>query len=171
MILLITLIVVGVCLIVTMVEIVPENTVYVVELFGKFERVMTAGLNFRMPLMERVAEKVTLKQQNFAITGRYPSRDNLVVNVIANLIFEVIPTPEGVGNHVYKLVDRERSIAAALENSLRTYIASQSSQQVLEKKEGLIQYMKQSLGQQFKNWGISIVDFQIVEVNLKQIFF
>jgi|SRR6185437_11399519 len=171
MLLIITLIVVGLWLLFSMVEIVPQNTVYVVEWFGKFERIMVSGLNFRVPFMERVAEKVTLKQQNFAITGRYPSHDKLMINVIGNLIFEVIPTAEGVSNHVYKLVDRERSVAAALENALRTYIASQTSQQVLEKKEGLIQYMKQSLGQQFKEWGINILDFQLVEVNLKQSFF
>src|SRR5437773_2766898 len=74
------------------IRIVEQNTVLVIELLGKFRRVMNAGLSFKVPFLERVAEKVSLRQQNFAIKGRYPSKDKVIVDVSTNLIFAVNPS-------------------------------------------------------------------------------
>jgi regulator of protease activity HflC (stomatin/prohibitin superfamily) len=55
---------------------------------------MTAGLNFKIPILETVAEKITLRQQNFALEGKYPSGDKVIVDVSTNLIFTVNPSAE-----------------------------------------------------------------------------
>ncbi len=146
-------------------RIVEQNTVAVVEFLGKYRRTMGAGINILIPLFERVRERVTLRQQNFALNGNYPSKDKVIVTVGTNLIYAANAVEEdGVKRYVYSLDDRKQSIAAAIENSLRTYIAKETHEGILEKKEELAEHIKLDLEKQFDEWGMLIKSFQITEV-------
>lgn len=146
-------------------SIVQQNTVYVVEFLGRFSRTMTAGLNFKIPFLERIADKVTLRQQNFAIKNTYPSKDKVIVDISTNLIFEVDSTEEGVKKYTYSLVNRNQSIGAIIENSLRTYVAKETHEGILEKKDELATHIRNDLEKQFSQWGMLISSFQITEVS------
>ncbi len=147
------------------VRIIQQNTVFVIEYLGKFKRIMAAGINFKLPLVERVAAKISLRQQNFSINGKYPSKDKVIVDVSTNLIYAVDPSLEGIQRFTYVLQNREQSIGAIIENSLRTYIAKETHEGILEKKEELALHIKTDLDKQLEEWGIIIKSFQIVNVN------
>ncbi|MEK7618259.1 MAG: SPFH domain-containing protein [Patescibacteria group bacterium] len=147
------------------IRIVQQNTVNVIEFLGKFNRIMTAGLNFKIPLLERVAEKVTLRQQNFTLKNVYPSKDKVIVDISTNLIYAVDPTEESVKKYSYSLVSRQQSIGAIIENSLRTYVAKETHEGILEKKEELAAHIRGDLERQFSEWGMVIFSFQIMEVS------
>lgn len=147
------------------IRIVEQNTVLVIEFLGKFRRIMVAGLNIKIPLLERIAEKATLRQQNFAIDGKYPSQDKVIVDVSTNLIFTVNATGEGIKRYTYALQNRAQSIGAIVENSLRTYIAKETHEGILEKKDELALHIRNDLEKQFEEWGMIINSFQITNVN------
>jgi len=152
-------------LLLSSIRIVQQNTVYVIEFLGRFNRIMTAGLNFKIPILERVAEKVTLRQQNFSLKNIYPSKDKVIVDISTNLIYAVDPTEESVKKYSYSLVSREQSIGAIIENSLRTYVAKETHEGILEKKEELAAHIRGDLEKQFSEWGMVIFSFQIMEVS------
>jgi len=143
---------------------IEQNNVAVVEFLGKFSRVMTAGLNFKIPIFERIALNVSLRQQNFAIEGKYPSKDKVIVSISTNLIYVVRNDNEGIKKYTYALENRHQSIAAGVENSLRTYIAKETHEGILEKKEELALHIKTDLEKQFEEWGMAIMSFQITNV-------
>ena len=162
---LLSLLVIVVLLILGGLRVVQQNTVYVIEFLGRFNRIMTAGLNFKIPILERVAEKVTLRQQNFSLKNIYPSKDKVIVDISTNLIYAVDPTEESVKKYSYSLVSREQSIGAIIENSLRTYVAKETHEGILEKKEELAAHIRGDLEKQFSEWGMVIFSFQIMEVS------
>lgn len=147
------------------IKIVKQNTVLVIEFLGKYKRVMTAGLNVKVPFLESVANTVSLRQQNFSIGGKYPSADKVIVDVTTNLIFAVNPTEDGVQRFTYVLQDPTQSIGAIIENSLRTYIAKETHEGILEKKDELALHIQGDLERQFSEWGMMIKSFQITNVN------
>lgn len=147
------------------IKIVKQNTVLVIEFLGKFRRIMTAGFNVKVPFLERVANKVSLRQQNFAIGGKYPSQDKVIVDVTTNLIYVVNPSEEGIKRFNYVLQDANQSIGAIIENSLRTYIAKETHEGILEKKEELALHIQGDLEKQFEEWGMLIKSFQITNVS------
>jgi len=51
------------------IKIVRQNTVLVVEMLGKYNRIMVAGFNVKVPLLERISKTVSLRSQNFVIAG------------------------------------------------------------------------------------------------------
>jgi regulator of protease activity HflC (stomatin/prohibitin superfamily) len=152
-------------LIIANIKIVQQNTVLVIEMLGKYKRIMVAGFNVKVPLFERVAKQVSLRQQNFAIAGKYPSADKVIVDVNTNLIFAVNPTEDGIQRFCYVLQDPSQSIGATVENSLRTYIAKETHEGILEKKEELALHIQTDLEKQFGEWGMLIKSFQITNVN------
>lgn len=147
------------------VRIVEQNTVLVIEFLGKFSRIMTAWLNFKIPILEWVAEKISLRQQNFAIDWKYPSQDKVIVDVSTNLIFTVNIAINWIYNFTYILQNRQQSIWAIIENSLRTYIAKETHEWILEKKDELALHIRADLEKQFEEWGMIINSFQITNVN------
>ncbi len=154
-----------IAIIIANIKIVRQNTVLVVEMLGKYKRVMTAGFNVKVPLLERIAKTVSLRSQNFVIAGKYPSADKVIVDVNTNLIFTVNPTDDGIQRFTYALQDASTSIGATIENSLRTYIAKETHEGILEKKEELAQHIQRDLEIQFAEWGMLIKSFQITNVN------
>jgi regulator of protease activity HflC (stomatin/prohibitin superfamily) len=147
------------------IRIVQQNTVLVVEFLGKYSRIMNAGLNFKIPLLERIAQEVSLRQQNFTVSGNYPSQDKVIVDVATNLIFEVENNDEGIKRFTYALQNRNESIGAIIENSLRTYIAKETHEGILEKKEELAMHIHNDLEKQFGEWGMIVKSFQITNVS------
>ncbi len=162
------IIVILLILLASTVRIVQQNNIYVVELLGKYRRSMTAGLNFKIPILERIAAKVSLRQINFAVAGKYPSKDKVIVDISSNLIYGVIATEEGVKDYTYALSNRDQSINAIIENSLRTYIAKETHEGILEKKEELATHIHNDLEGQFATWGMDIKSFQITDVSFPQ---
>lgn len=146
------------------IRIIDQNTIAVVELLGKYKRSMSAGFNMIIPIFESIKERVSLRQQNFALQGNYPSKDKVITTIGTNLIFSVDQLLEGVKRYVYELDDRVRSIEASIENSLRTYVARETHESLLEKKEELAEHIKGDLEVQFREWGMKIHSFQITNV-------
>jgi regulator of protease activity HflC (stomatin/prohibitin superfamily) len=155
-------------LLLSMIRVVEQNTVLVIEFLGKYSRMMNAGLNFKVPIFERVANRVSLRQQNFAADGRYPSSDKVIVDISTNLIYEVDSSEEGVKKFTYALENRNQSIGAIIENSLRTYVAKETHEGILEKKEELAVHIQNDLEKNFADWGMIIKSFQITNVNFPQ---
>ena len=150
------------------IRIIEQNTVAVVEFLGKYRRIMTAGFNIKIPIFERIAQRPSLRQQNFSVNGQYPSKDKVMVTVSTNLIYTVHNSEEGIKKFVYALESRDHSIAAGIENSLRTYIAKETHEGILEKKEELALHIKADLERQFDEWGMIIKSFQITNVSFPQ---
>ena len=155
------LIIIVLLLLLSAIKIVEQNTVLVIEFLGKYSRMMNAGLNFKIPFLERVANKASLRQQNFAIDGRYPSSDKVIVDIATNLIYQVEASDEGIKKYTYALENRNQSIGAIIENSLRTYVAKETHEGILEKKEELAVHIQNDLEKNFADWGMNIKSFQI----------
>ncbi len=68
-------------LLVLSVRIVPQQQVYVIELFGKYRRMLTPGLNFIIPIIERVAHKQSMRTRELQVSVETKTQDNVFVTV------------------------------------------------------------------------------------------
>lgn len=72
--------IVAILIIVQMVKVVPQQQAWVVEKFGKFDRVLQPGLNILIPVIQRVAYKHTLKEEAIDVTAQTAiSNDNVTL--------------------------------------------------------------------------------------------
>ena len=75
----------------TSVKFVPQNRAYVVERFGKYIATKEGGLNFIIPIVDRVAYDCSLKERAFDVPSQSAiTRDNINLSVDGVLYVKVI---------------------------------------------------------------------------------
>ena len=89
--LILILIFVVLLVVVTNIVIVPQSMVYVVERLGSYSETWSAGLHVKIPFLERVAKKVSLKEQ----VADFPpqpviTRDNVTMQIDTVVFFQVM---------------------------------------------------------------------------------
>jgi len=146
------------------IKIVNQQTVLIVETLGKFSRVLTPGVNFIIPYIERVRYKTYLFGQNFDFQIIAITSDKVTITLDTTLIYHI--KPDKVAESYYSLADPSAVMRTTIENSIRSYVALQTHEEILQKRDELTQYLIDHLREKFESWGREIDAFQIKDVVL-----
>ena len=89
------------------IQIVPQSKVFVVERFGRYRRTLLAGLNLIVPILDRVAHRVSIIERQLP-TFRISviTRDNVEVDLDATVFFRVVEAEKSV----YRIQEVDRAI-------------------------------------------------------------
>ena len=101
----------------TALRIVPQSEVYVIERFGKYTRTLHAGLSVLVPVLDRVAHKISILERQlpeFSIS--VITRDNVEVQLRATVFFRV--------TNASRTVYRIRNIDAAIHTAATSIVRS-----------------------------------------------
>src|SRR4051812_33534237 len=93
---------------------VQQGTIAVVTVFGKYQRIMTPGLNFKIPLVETIFKKISVQNRSVELGFQATTQDQANVNFTAMLLFAVLNQDEQtIKNVAFKFVD-EKNLMQAL---------------------------------------------------------
>ncbi|WKZ29690.1 MAG: SPFH domain-containing protein [Candidatus Dojkabacteria bacterium] len=154
--------VIVIALLLSSIKIIPQNHVSIVEQLGRFNRVIPAGINLVIPVIERIAVRVNLAVRNFLFEFDAVSNDKVAIRLKANLIYAVDVT--NVYAYWYELSDPKQTVASFVENYVRSFIATQTHEELLEKREEIAAYLLEHLSEKFLKWGIRIDGFQVTDI-------
>ena len=160
----IAMIVVGIIILLIIVKninIVPQSNAYVIERFGTFYTVWGNGIHVKVPFMDRVARKVSLKEQVVDFEPQSViTKDNVTMNVDSVVYFQVID-PKALTYGV------ERPIAA-IENlcatTLRNIIGSMTLDETLVGRETINAETIKVLDEATNKWGIDITRVEVQNI-------
>ncbi len=149
----IILVVIVIALIATNIRIVPQAHSYVVERLGAYQTTWGVGIHVKMPLLDKIAKKVILKEQVIDFAPQpVITKDNVTMQ-IDTVVFFQITDPKF---YTYG-VDRPM---AAIENlsatTLRNIIGELELDQTLTSREIINTKMRQVLDDATDPWGIKI---------------
>jgi regulator of protease activity HflC (stomatin/prohibitin superfamily) len=102
-------IIVAIVLIALAIFVVRQQTFAVVERWGKFSRVASPGVNFKIPIAERVAGRVSVRVQELNVKIRTKTNDNVFVDLLIAVQYYV----DGQGkvwDAFYKLTDPKQQM-------------------------------------------------------------
>lgn len=122
---------------------VRQNTVVIVERFGKFHQVLDSGLNIIMPLLDKPAATISLALQNLHEEVDAVTRDKVTVKIEANLVYHVDRTM--VKEFHYDLSDAMTTVRDYVENYMRSHVAAQTHEELLLEREEFSTYLIDSL--------------------------
>lgn len=134
--------------------IVREQTAAVVESFGKFNRVCSSGLQFKMP-WERVAAKVSLRIQEMQVPVETKTSDDVFVKLMIAVQYFVIP--ERVREAFYRLSNPVMQIESYVFDEVRSAVPSMKLDQVFEEKDTIADAVKEGLQETMNQYGYGIV--------------
>ncbi len=161
LILIVLLIVVVLVIALTNLCVVPQGNAWVVERLGKYSATWQAGLHIKTPIIERIARKISLKEQVADFEPQSViTKDNVTMNVDSVVYFQVID-PKALTYGV------ERPIAA-IENlcatTLRNIIGSMTLDETLTSREKINAETIQVLDEATNKWGIDITRVEVQNI-------
>lgn len=153
-------------------NIVGQGTVVVLTRFGKFARVQRAGLNFKIPIIESAAKRLSLQNQSVELAFQAITSDQANVHFKAMLLYSVLNSDEDtILNVAFKFVD-ERSFMIALtrsvEGSVRAFVATKKQQDILALRREIIDSVKDQLDHALASWGYHLIDLQMNDIGFDE---
>lgn len=155
------LLVLLIALAITNLCVVPQANAWVVERLGKYHETWQAGLHLKIPVIEKVVRKISLKEQVADFEPQSViTKDNVTMNVDSVVYFQVI-NPEALTYGV------ERPIAA-IENlcatTLRNIIGSMTLDETLTSREKINEETIKVLDEATNKWGIDITRVEVQNI-------
>jgi len=160
---------IGLLLIVTVgllffsIKIIPQQQMGVVERLGKFNRIMGPGLNFVIPLIERVAGKESIRIRQLDVPVETKTKDNVFVNLGVSVQF--IAVSDKIFDAFYRLTDVELQITSYVYDVVRGEVPKKTLDEVFETKEDLAQIIKADLSDSMDDFGYSIIKSLITDID------
>ena len=143
------------------IQIVPQSNVYVIERFGRYRRTLIAGLNFIIPILDRVAHRVSIIERQlptFSIS--VITRDNVEVDLEATVFFRVIEAEKSV----YRILDVDQAILTAAQSIVRSAGGKLELDELQSSRQSMSDEIATNLQSAAEVWGVEITRTEIVDV-------
>ena len=148
----------AVAIVIEGVRIVPQQSAWVVEYLGKFQRVLEPGLNLINPFFAKVAYKHSLKEVPLDVPEQVCiTRDNTQLSVDGIIYFQVIdPKLASYGSSDYV-----QAITQLAQTALRSGIGKMELDRTFESRDEINQHVVSVLDEAGRTWGIKVLRYEI----------
>ena len=151
----------GIIMVFKGVKVVPQTQVFLIERFGKYRHTLNAGLNWIIPFLDRVSNKVDilerqLPQQSTSVI----TKDNVEIVLKTIVFLRVIDASKAI----YRIQD----MSSAVDNAATSLARSMGGELVLDdiqtSRQIINDRIKENLSKAAEIWGVEIIRTEIVVV-------
>ncbi|MDI2090480.1 SPFH domain-containing protein [Commensalibacter oyaizuii] len=143
------------------VRIVPQGQQWIVERLGKYKQTLGAGLNIVVPYIDRVAYRLSNKDQILEVPSQdVITRDNAVVTVNA-ICFVKIADPQKAA---YGVEDYEQATSSLAMTSLRATIGKMDLDESLSSRDIIKAELLGVMADQMTDWGLILRSIEIQDI-------
>ncbi|HUZ27083.1 MAG TPA: SPFH domain-containing protein [Streptosporangiaceae bacterium] len=147
------------------VRIVPQAKARNVERLGRYRKTLEPGMNFIIPLIDRVKPLIDLREQVVSFLGQpVITEDNLVVKIDTVLFFQVTD-PRAAD---YEIVNYIQAIEQLTATMLRSVIGSMDLEQSLTSRDQINTMLRGVLDDASGKWGIRVTRVEIKAIDPPQ---
>lgn len=147
------LILIAIALIVTNIRIVPQANAYVIERLGAYNGTWQVGLHFKIPLIDKIAKKVSLKEHVIDFPPQpVITKDNVTMEIDTVIYFQITDPKL----YAYGVANPMSAIENLTATTLRNIIGDLELDQTLTSRELINTKMRQVLDEATDSWGIKI---------------
>lgn len=152
---------------------VQQGTLAVTTIFGKYNRIFHPGLNFKIPIIERVYKRISIQNRSVELEFQAITIDQANVYFKAMLLYAVWnQEEETIKNVAFKFMD-ERSFMQALvrtiEGSIRGFVATKRQAEVLGLRRDITEHVKEQIDKTLEEWGFHLLDLQMNDITFDEV--
>jgi regulator of protease activity HflC (stomatin/prohibitin superfamily) len=151
---------------------VQQGTVGITTIFGKYNRTLYPGLNFRIPLIETIFKRISVQNRAVEITFQAVTIDQANVHFTSLLLFAVMDNAEETVKKVaFKFVsDRDfmATLSRTVEGSIRAFVATKKQQEILSLRREITEAVKGNVDHMLEEWGFHLIDLQINDITFDE---
>ena len=143
--------------------VVKQQTVAMIELFGKYVRSTSAGLRLKIPVFEKVAGRVSLRIQQLDVIVETKTKDDVFVQLKISVQFQILRNK--VYDAFYKLQNPHDQITAYIFDVVRAEVPKMILDDVFEKKDDIAIAIQRELKEAMLEYGYDIVKALVTDID------
>lgn len=144
------------------VKFVPQSTEWTVERFGRFTHVLSPGLNFIIPFIDRIGEKVSMREHVIDVPSQdIITRDNAMVRVDGVVFFQVIDSVKAA----YEVEDLTHAMINLTMTNTRTVMGAMDLDELLSNRERINTELLHVVDEATNHWGVKVTRIEIKDIN------
>ena len=143
--------------------IVTQQTAAIVERFGRFQSIRQSGLQLRIPLVDRIAGRLSLKIQQLDVIVETKTKDDVFVKLKVSVQYMVIK--DKVYDAFYKLDYPHDQITSYVFDVVRAEVPKMRLDDVFERKDDIAIAVKSELNDAMINYGYDIIKTLVTDID------
>jgi regulator of protease activity HflC (stomatin/prohibitin superfamily) len=143
--------------------IVKQQTAVIIETFGRFGSIRQSGLHFKIPLVQRIAGRLSLKIQQLDVIIETKTLDDVFVKLKVSVQFKVIKNK--VEDAFYKLDYPHDQITSYVFDVVRAEVPKMKLDDVFVKKDDIAIAVKSELNDAMINYGYDIIKTLVTDID------
>jgi regulator of protease activity HflC (stomatin/prohibitin superfamily) len=147
---------------------VKQGFINVVTMFGKYRRILRPGLNFKIPILEKVAARVSYQNRSVELEFQAVTQDQANVYFKSMLLYSVLDEREEtiklVAFKFYSDKDLMQALVRTIEGTIRAYVATKRQSEILSLRREIVNFVKEEIDASLEGWGYHLIDLQINDI-------
>ena len=150
-------------ILISMLYVVRQQSVAIVERFGRYQKIATSGIHMRLPFgIDKIAARIQLRLLQSEIVVETKTKDN--VFVMMNVATQYRVNEQNVTDAYYKLMRPEAQIKSYIEDALRSSVPKLTLDELFEKKDEIALEVQHQVTEEMTTYGYIIVKTLITKV-------
>ena len=147
----------------SMLYVVRQQTVVIIERFGKYYTTASSGIHIRLPFgIDKIAARIQLRLLQSEIVVETKTKDNVFVTL--NVATQYRVSEQNVIDAYYKLMRPEAQIKSYIEDALRSSVPKLTLDELFEKKDEIALEVQHQVAEEMSTYGYVIVKTLITKV-------
>ncbi|MEO2060367.1 MULTISPECIES: SPFH domain-containing protein [Mesonia] len=142
---------------------VKQQTAAVIERFGKFNSIRNSGLQFKIPVFDKIAGRLNLKIQQLDVIVETKTKDDVFVRLKISVQFQVIKMK--VYDAFYKLENPQDQITSYVFDVVRAEVPKMKLDDVFERKDDIANAVKLELNDAMIDYGYDIIKTLVTDID------
>ena len=143
--------------------VVRQQTVVIIERFGKYQTTSGSGMHVRLPFgIDKIAARIQLRLLQSEIVVETKTKDNVFVTL--NVATQYRVNEQNVTDAYYKLMRPEAQIKSYIEDALRSSVPKLTLDELFEKKDEIALEVQHQVAEEMSTYGYLIVKTLITKV-------
>ena len=143
--------------------IVKQQTFAVIERFGRFIAIRRPGLHIKIPLIDKIAGRLSLKILQLDVIVETKTKDDVFVKLKVSVQYRVLP--DKAYDAFYKLDFPQDQITSYVFDVIRAEVPKMKLDDVFEKKDDIANAVKRELNDAMVNYGYDIIKALVTDID------
>ena len=143
--------------------VVKQQTAAIIERFGKFKSIRQSGLQFKIPLIDKISGKMSLKIQQLDVIIETKTLDDVFVRLKVSVQYKVIK--DKVYDAFYKLDYPHEQITSYVFDVVRAEVPKMKLDDVFVKKDDIALAVKAELNDAMSDYGFDIIKTLVTDID------
>lgn len=145
---------------------VKQQTNAIIERFGKFQSVRGPGLHLKIPLVDQVSGRISLRITQLDVIVETKTKDDVFVHLKISVQFQILQ--DKVYDAFYRLQNPHEQITAFMFDVVRAEVPKMILDDVFEKKDDIAHAIQRELKEAMLNYGYDIVKALVTDIDPDQ---